>query len=263
MTDELLETVEDGVVTLTMNRPERLNALTMTMLQSLLEAVARADAEPEIGALVLTGSGRGFCAGGDVKGMAEGSERAATLEDRIAPLRQRMEVSKLLHDTAKPTIAMLRGPVAGAGLSLALACDMRIASDTTRITTAFAKVALSGDFGGSWFLTRLVGAAKAKELYLTSPMVEAEEALSLGLVSRLVPDAELETETMALAKGLASGPRITLGYMMANLNAAETEELATVLDLEAEHHARCGMTEDHLEAAAAFVAKRQPVFKGR
>jgi 2-(1,2-epoxy-1,2-dihydrophenyl)acetyl-CoA isomerase len=261
--NELLESTEDGVLTLTMNRPERLNALTMGMLQQLVEAVARAADDPAIGALVLTGSGRGFCAGGDVKSMAEGSERAATLEARIAPLRQRMEVSQLLHDMAKPTIAMLRGPAAGAGLSLALACDMRIASDTTRLTTAFAKVALSGDFGGSWFLTRLVGAAKAKELYLTSPMLEAAEALSVGLVNRVVPDAELEAETMALARGLAAGPRVTLGYMKQNLNAAETESLAAVLDLEAEHHAHCGMTEDHLEAATAFVEKRQPVFKGR
>jgi 2-(1,2-epoxy-1,2-dihydrophenyl)acetyl-CoA isomerase len=263
MENELLESVADGVVTLTLNRPERLNALTMGMLQRLLEAVERAAADPEIGALVLTGAGRGFCAGGDVKSMAEGTERAPTLEARIAPLRQRMEVSQLLHDMTKPTIAMLRGPAAGAGLSLALACDLRIASETTRIITAFAKVALSGDFGGSWFLTRLVGAAKAKELYLTSPTLEAEEALRLGLVNRIVPDAELETETMALAKGLAAGPRITLGYMKQNLNAAETETLAAVLDLEAERHARSGMTEDHLEAAKAFVEKRQPVFKGR
>ena len=263
MTEELLEVVEDGVATITMNRPDALNAVTRDMLGDMHEKVERLAADGAVGAIVLIGAGRAFCAGGDVKAMAAGRDREMSVEERMHNLRSRMEVSRALHEVPVPTIAAIRGPAAGAGLSLALACDLRVASETARLITAFRNVALSGDFGGSWFLSRLVGSAKAKELYLTSPMLEAEEALRLGLVNRVVPDAELEAETMALAKGLAAGPRITLGYMKQNLNAAETAELAQVLDLEAEHHARSGMTEDHLEAAKAFVEKRQPVFKGR
>ncbi len=259
----LLETLEDGVLTLTMNRPDRLNALNAEMLQGLLDAVTRAAADPAVGVVVLAGAGRGFCAGGDVKAMAERGGRSENFDERARDLRRRMEVARLLHEIPKPTIAMLRGPVAGAGLSLALACDLRIASETLRLTTAFAKVALSGDFGGSWFLTRLVGPAKARELYFTSPVLGAAEALALGLVSRAVADAALEAETRALALSLARGPRVTLGYIKQNMNLAEQAGLAELMDAEALRHTRCAETEDHREAAAAFVEKRAPVFKGR
>jgi 2-(1,2-epoxy-1,2-dihydrophenyl)acetyl-CoA isomerase len=156
MESVLLQSREDGVLTLTMNRPDRLNALSQEMLQGLWDALSSAAADREIGAIVLAGAGRGFCAGGDVKAMAEAGGRRDSYDERVQGLRRRMEVARLLHEMAKPTIAMLRGPVAGAGLSLALACDLRIASETARLTTAFAKVALSGDFGGSYFLTQLV-----------------------------------------------------------------------------------------------------------
>jgi len=156
MENVLLQSREDGVLTLTMNRPERLNALTQEMLQELYDALAGVAGDAEIGAIVLAGAGRGFCAGGDVKAMAEAGGRRDSYDRRAQGLRQRMEAARLLHEMPKPTIAMLRGPVAGAGLSLALACDLRIAGDTARLTTAFAKVALSGDFGGSYFLTQLV-----------------------------------------------------------------------------------------------------------
>jgi 2-(1,2-epoxy-1,2-dihydrophenyl)acetyl-CoA isomerase len=163
----------------------------------------------------------------------------------------------------KPTIAMLRGPAAGAGLSLAMACDMRIASDTARLGTAFARVGYSGDFGGSYYLTQLVGTAKARELYFTADLLDAQQALGLGLVNRVVPDARLEEETMALASRLARGPRVAFRYMKRNMNAAESASLKEMLDLEAWHHTRTGMTEDHREAARAFVEKREPQFKGR
>lgn len=263
MTEVLLQSLAEGVLTLTMNRPERLNALSPELVDKLHRALVRAAADREVGAIVLAGAGRAFCAGGDVKAMAEGGPRTDSFEDRAAALRQRMEVSRLLHDMPKPTIAMLRGPSAGAGLSLALACDLRVASETARLTTAFAKVALSGDFGGSYYLTRLVGTAKARELYLTSPILDAEEALRLGLLTRLVPDQALEPETQALAASLARGPRVTLGYMKQNLNLAETAGLAEVMDAEAFRHVRCAQTDDHREAAAAFVEKRAPAFKGR
>ncbi len=263
MSGFLLESTEDGVATLTMNRPEVLNAFTREHIDDLIEAVARHAADPEVGAIVLAGAGRGFCAGGDVKAMAMGLDPRASLEDRTRGLRRRMEVSRMLHEAPKPTIAMVRGPAAGAGLSLALACDLRIASNTIKLSAAFARVGLSGDFGGSYFLTRLVGPAKALELYWTSEALGPDEALALGIVNRVVPDRELEDETRALAVRLASGPRVAYAYMKRNMSAASAGTLTEVLDIEALHHSRCGMTEDHREATKAFVEKREPVFKGR
>ena len=264
MSDDLLEVIKDGVVVLTLNRPERLNAMSGAMLDGLLEALPRLAEDGAVGVVVLTGAGRGFCAGGDVKAMAEGSETTGvTLEERAQGLRARMEVSRWLHEMPKPTIAMVRGAAAGAGLSLALACDLRIAGDSARFGTAFARVGYSGDFGGSFFLTRLVGTAKARELYFTADLLDAHQALGLGLVNRVIADARLEEETLALARRLADGPRVAYRYMKRNLNAAESGTLHDLLDLEAWHHSRCGMTEDHREAAKAFVEKRQPVFRGR
>jgi 2-(1,2-epoxy-1,2-dihydrophenyl)acetyl-CoA isomerase len=264
MTQDLLESVKDGVAVLTLNRPDRLNAMSRPMLDALLAALPRLAADPEVGAVVLTGAGRAFCAGGDVKAMAEGREsEGTTLEERAQALRSRMEVSRWLHEMPMPTIAMVRGAAAGAGLSLALACDLRVAGDTARFAPAFARVGYSGDFGGSWFLTRLVGTARARELYYTADIVDAQQALLLGLANRVVPDARLEEETLALARRLAGGPRVALRYMKRNFNAAETGTLKDSLDLEAWHHTRCGMTEDHREAAKAFVEKREPVFRGR
>ena len=264
MGQELLEELKDKVAVLTLNRPDRLNAMSPPMLDALLEALPRLAADPEIGVVVLTGAGRGFCAGGDVKAMAEGRESiGTTLEEKAQGLRSRMEVSRWLHEMPKPTIAMVRGAAAGAGLSLALACDLRVACDSARFATAFARVGYSGDFGGSWFLTQLVGTAKARELYFTADIMDAQQALALGIVNRVVPDVRLEDETMALAARLARGPRIAYRYMKRNFNAAESGTLKDLLDLEAWHHTRCGMTEDHREAAKAFVEKREPVFRGR
>lgn len=264
MTDHLQERIEDGVAVLTMNRPDSLNAMSDEMMEAMLESLTRLSQDDEIGCVVLTGAGRGFCAGGDVKAMAAGEElAAASLESKVRKLRRAMESSRLLHEMPKPTIAMVRGPAAGAGLSLALACDMRIASETLKMTTAFVNVAYSGDFGGSWYLTQMVGTAKARELYYTADIVLAEEALRMGLVNQVHGDDELEEKTMALAKKLAAGPRITLGYIKRNMNAAETGTYHDQLDLEALHHSRCGMTEDHKEATTAFVEKRAAIFKGR
>jgi 2-(1,2-epoxy-1,2-dihydrophenyl)acetyl-CoA isomerase len=263
MTDHLLQREEDGVAILTMNRPDSLNAMSDEMMSAMLDTLTRLAEDDNIGCVVLTGAGRGFCAGGDVKSMAAGKELAApSLEGKVRKLRRSMETSRLLHEMPKPTIAMVRGPAAGAGLSLALACDMRIASETLKMTTAFVNVAYSGDFGGSWYLTQMVGTAKARELYYTANIVEAEEALRLGMVNQVHPDDELEEKTMALAKKIASGPTVTLGYIKRNMNAAETGTYHDQLDLEALHHSRCGMTEDHKEATKAFVEKRAPVFKG-
>ena len=264
MTQDLIEHVKDGVAVLTMNRPDRLNALSIAMLDAMLEALPRLAADPSVGCLVLTGAGRGFCAGGDVKAMAEGREMAGdTLEERAQGLRAKMETSRWLHEMPKPTLAMVRGAAAGAGLSLALACDLRVAGDSAKFGTAFARVGYSGDFGGSYYLTQLVGTAKARELYYTAELVDAQQALALGLVNRVVPDDRLEDETLALAARIARGPRIAHRYMKRNLNAAERGSLKELLDLEAWHHTRTGQTDDHREAAKAFVEKREPVFRGR
>jgi 2-(1,2-epoxy-1,2-dihydrophenyl)acetyl-CoA isomerase len=259
---ELLETIEDGIATLTFNRPERMNALSTPIMDGLVHGLPRLAGDPAVRVIVLTGAGRAFCAGGDVKSMAEGGERRS-LAEAAAHLRARMEVSRILHEVPKPTIAMINGPAAGAGLAFALACDLRIAGASARLVTAFVKVGLSGDFGGSFFMTKLVGTAKARELYFTGRAVEADEALSLGLVNRVVPDEELPTATMELARSLASGPSIALSLMKRNLNCAESGGLSELLDLEAANMVQAARTKDHREAARAFVEKRAPIFTGR
>jgi len=259
---DLIETIEDGVATLTFNRPERMNALSTPIMEGLLHGLPRLAGDPGVRVIVLTGAGRAFCAGGDVKSMAEGGEERSAAE-ATARLRSRMEVSRILHELPKPTIAMVNGPAAGAGLAFALACDLRIASASARLVTAFVKVGFSGDFGGSFFLTRLVGTAKARELYFTGRPVDAQEALSLGLVNRVVPDDQLADATMELARSLAQGPQIALSLMKRNLNCAESSGLAELLDLEAANQVLTGRTEDHREAAKAFVEKRAPMFIGR
>jgi len=259
---DLIETVEHGVATLTFNRPERMNALSTPIMEGLLQGLPRLAGDPAVRVIVLTGAGRAFCAGGDVKSMAEGGERRSAAE-ATAHLRSRMEVSRILHELPKPTIAMINGPAAGAGLAFALACDLRIAGASASLVTAFVKVGLSGDFGGSFFLTRLVGTAKARELYFTGRPIDAQEALSLGLVNRVVADDQLGDTTMELAKSLAQGPHIALSLMKRNMNCAEAAGLAELLDVEAVNMVQATRTEDHREAAKAFVEKRAPVFVGR
>jgi len=262
MDQHLIETIQQGVATLTLNRPDRLNALSVPIMEGLLEALPRLAADAAVGAIVLTGAGRAFCAGGDVKRMAA-EEVARSGEEAVALLRSRMEVSRLLHEIPKPTIAMVNGPAAGAGMALALACDLRIAGQSARFVTAFVNVGFSGDFGGSYFLSRLIGTGKARELYFTADPLDASQALALGVVNRVVPDAELAETTSAFARKLANGPRIALSLMKQNFNAAETGTLAELLDLEARRQIETGQTADHKEAARAFVEKRAPVFTGR
>ncbi|HLJ06684.1 MAG TPA: enoyl-CoA hydratase [Acetobacteraceae bacterium] len=265
MTDELLYRLENRVALLTLNRPERLNALTKDMMAALRARLAEIAVDDTVGCLVLTGAGNAFCAGGDVrvqaKVAAEGSPE--TPEQRTDTLRASMEASRLLHEMPKPTIAMVNGVAAGAGLSLALACDLRIAGRSARMTTAFAKVGLSGDYGGTWFLTQLVGSAKARELYFLSDVLDSTQIDALGLANRVVGDDELVAETMALAEKLGNGPSVALRYMKRNLNVAERGTLSEGLDSEAYGMLRARASDDHKEAARAFVEKRKPEFKGR
>ncbi len=260
MTD-LTETIEDGVAVLTMNRPDRLNAFSAAMLDAMHEALTRLGTDRAVGAIILTGAGRGFCAGGDVKTMGARAER--TFEDRLDGLNAMHRTSLLFRTIPKVVIAAVNGPAFGAGLGVAMACDLRIAARSAKFGTAFGGIGYSGDFGGSWLLTQLVGTAKARELYLLGGQIDAAEAERIGLVNRVVEDDQLPLEAMAMARRVAGGPRIAFGYMKQNLHAAETEPFAAVLAMEAIHQARAGQTEDHLEAVTAFVEKRKPVFRGR
>ncbi len=265
MGDELLYRQESRVAVITLNRPERLNALTKEMMQRLRERLSAYAVDEAVGCVVLTGAGGAFCAGGDVRAQARVAAEGGveTPERRADLLRVSMEASRLLHEMPKPTIAMVNGVAAGAGLSLALACDLRIAGRSARMTTAFAKVGLSGDYGGTWFLTQLVGTAKARELYFLSDVLDAARIEAMGLVNRVVADAALVAETMTLAERLANGPSVALRYIKRNLNVAEYGDLAAGLDSEAYGMLRCRASEDHKEAAQAFVEKRPPAFKGR
>jgi 2-(1,2-epoxy-1,2-dihydrophenyl)acetyl-CoA isomerase len=266
MTTHLIESFDEGIATLTMNRPEARNALSGEMMRALHDAATRLAVDPKVRLVVLTGAGNAFCAGGDVKGFVANNDdpgNAPSFDDRVSSLRASSELSRLLHDMPKPTLAVIPGPAAGAGLSIALACDMRIAANEAKLTTAFSKIGASGDFGGSYFLTKLVGPSKARELYFTADVISGAEAARLGIVSRAVPAAELEHEAALLARRLASLPTVALGYIKRNIGVAEKGSLVDVLDTEAIHMVRSMATDDHKAAALAFVEKRPPVFRGR
>src|SRR5438270_9332248 len=239
-TEDLLGEVDDGVAVLTLNRPERRNAFSPAMVNALARTLADIERDESVGAVVLTGAGGAFCAGGDVKAMASddalfGPQLSYDDKINLQRLSQRATAVKLWQ-MAKPTIAMLPGAAAGAGLSLALACDLRYAADNAVMTTAFARVGFAGDYGGTWFMSRLVGSAKAKELYFFSERIDAREAERLGLVNAVFPADTLSDEVMQRARRLANGPRVALRYMKENLNRAVNGELAESSDLEVTHH---------------------------
>ncbi len=266
-TEDLLANLDDGVLTLTLNRPEARNAMTGAMTAALADQLAWAEFARDVKCVVLTGAGKGFCAGGDVKGMAAsggGTVGDNTIDGAIHRQRvnQRATAGKLFK-MPKPTIAALPGAAAGAGLALALACDLRIMATNAVMTTAFAKVGFSGDYGGTYFLTQLVGSAKARELYYLSDRVSADEALALGLTNWVSAPEDLEAKTREIALRLATGPTVAYRYMKENLNRAMAGDVDDCLDLEATHHVHCGQTEDHRNATKAFVEKRAPVFVGR
>ncbi len=260
-TDQLLCQVDERAARVTLNRPEARNALSMELKQALYELLPRLEADPDVGCLLLTGAGRAFCAGGDTRLMARDG-RPASMEDRQRQLRWEHRVPARLHLMGKPVVCALPGAAAGAGFSLALACDIRIMARSAFLVTSFTRLGLSGDYGGSWFLTQLVGPARAREIYFTSERVSAEECERLGLANRVVPDEELEKESTALAKQLAAGPPIALRYMKENLNRALEADLETCLDAEADRMVRGAMTEDYQEAVRAFQEKRKPDFRG-
>jgi len=262
MSDDVLFEITDRVATLTLNRPERLNALSDAMLDAAIAHVRRCATDGDVGALVVTGAGRGFCAGGDISAM-RGAAAGRSYEDHVDRQREIHELSALLADIPKVTIAAVNGPAAGAGLGIALSCDLCFASDRARFGTAFARVAFSGDFGITWQLTRRVGPAKAKELLFLAEMMSADEALRLGLVNRVFPHDAFPEAVRDIARRIAHGPVVAFRYMKQNVNRALTEDFRMLLDREASTHLRCAQTADHREGVAAFLEKREPRFQGR
>ena len=261
----LIGDLRGGVATLTLNRPEARNALSDELTPALRRMIARLGNDPSVGALVITGAGTAFCAGGDVKGMGGDPERERTRErsagEKVLELQQRQRtLTGVLVGLPIPTIAALPGPAAGAGLSIALACDIRFAAASAFVTTGYARVGLSGDYGINWLLTRLVGTAKARELMFTADRVDAQTCLRIGIVNRVFADESLRSETAAFAARLAAGPRQAIALMKQNLERALTSDFPRALDAEAELLVRAAATEDHREAVRAFVEKRPPEF---
>jgi 2-(1,2-epoxy-1,2-dihydrophenyl)acetyl-CoA isomerase len=259
---DILTDVRDRVATLTLNRPEKMNALGPELLSNSIATLKDWGRDPEIGAVVVTGSGRAFCAGGDVSAMAQaGVEK--TLEQRVDGLREAQELSWLLYNLPKVTIAAVNGAAVGAGLGIALACDLRIAASGAKFGTAYAKVGFGGDFGTTWLLTHYAGAPKAKELFFLADNIDAAEAHRIGLVNRVLEAGELMGEVEKMASRIAHGPLTSYRYMKANVNLAATVDFRTLMEREAETHLRCGMTDDHREGVRAFLEKRAANFSGR
>lgn len=265
-THELLCEIRDRVAVITLNRPEARNALSDHLTPALRTMIRVCGENRDVGALLITGAGTAFCSGGDVKGMGAHRKQSTldmSFDERVADLQERQRLlTGALVAVRKPTIAALPGPAAGAGLAIAMACDIRIAAQSAFVSTGYLRVGLSGDYGIAWLLTRLVGTARARELMFTAEKVEAERAERIGLFNRVVPDAELRDAAFALARDMAQGPTLALRAMKDNLDEALAFDFATSRDHEAERLIRGTMTADHREAVQAFIEKRKPNFKG-
>jgi 2-(1,2-epoxy-1,2-dihydrophenyl)acetyl-CoA isomerase len=262
--------VADGVATITLNRPESMNTMGGELLPLTNAYLARAASDGDVRAVVLTGTGRAFCAGGDLRDMAAGNRGApgqaigpGSVSRAITDLRYHMRSSQLLREMPRITIAAINGACAGAGFSWACACDLRYAAESAVFNSAFLTAGLSGDFGGTWTLPRIVGPAKARELYLMPEKFRADEALRIGLVTAVVPDDEFAAFVRDKATRAASFAPLTAASIKANLNDADHVSFSEALDREADRHIRSGLTEDSREAAKAFLEKRAPTFTGR
>jgi 2-(1,2-epoxy-1,2-dihydrophenyl)acetyl-CoA isomerase len=273
--DTLLTRTDDlGVLTLTFNAPAVKNALDTAAQRRLVTLLQDAARDPGVKVLVVTGTGHAFCTGADVRSMGAPDPHDALAqkwgdtavwqqaEARIDRLRRFSQASVLLHRMGKPTIAMVRGPAAGMGFSMALACDFRIASRNASLHSAFARIGMPGDYGGTYFLTKLVGPSRAKEIYMLGDKVDAEAGLRLGLFNRVVEDADLEAETNGFAHRLAAGPPVALRYIKENVDAALDGTLESAIDMECRNMIRARLTEDAKEAMKAFLEKREPRFEG-
>jgi len=265
-TPELLAEVTNSVGILTLNRPDRRNALYFPVIDALASVLAEWERDPTIGAIVITGAGSAFSAGGDIKVMSNDLEGREAVSYDIAVheqrLRQRATTERLMR-MPKITIAAIPGAAAGMGLSLALACDLRYASRSAVLTTAFGKVGLSGDYGASWLLTQIVGSARARQMLYFSEIVSADDAKAIGLINDVFADDDLLDGARQRAEQIAAGPLVAYRYMKENLNRAMGDGLRDAMDLEVTHHFHFMSTADHREATSAFVEKRPPRFRGR
>jgi 2-(1,2-epoxy-1,2-dihydrophenyl)acetyl-CoA isomerase len=261
---DVLCAVEDGVATVTLNRPDRLNAMGGEMLPLALSTLERLAADDAVTVVVLTGAGRGFCAGGDLAGPLPAALRADSVDGSIGALRYLMRSAQLLREMPKITIAAINGACAGAGLAWACACDLRYAVSTAKFATGFVDAGLSGDFGGTWTLPRIAGAAKARELYFLGERFEAAEAERIGLVARVLPDLEsLSAHVGDVTRKLRGKAPLALRAIKQNFEDAERCSFSEAMDHEADRHVRASRSADAREAARAFVEKRAPRFEGR
>jgi len=253
--------VESGVATITLNNQKKRNALSDELTPALRSVLSKLEDEKSVRCLILTGSGESFCSGGDISsmsGMGKGQE-----SDKVEILRMRQRTLTLrLYNLKKPTIAALTGPAAGAGLALALACDLRYAVENTFVTTGYGKIGLSGDYGGTWLLANLTNIAIAKEMYFTSRRVSSEECYRLGIFNQIFTPSEFENKVGGIANDLANAAPIALNYMKENLNSVPDSTLSELLDREAKNLYRCAETEDHKTAIKAFMEKKSASFKG-
>ncbi len=265
-TDHLLVEQQDNIAIITLNRPEARNALSDQLATALRKAIAWAGEDDSVGALVITGAGSSFCAGGDVKGMGarENVGPPPSLHEQyVALVARHKEMAGAIYKMRKPTLAALPGAAAGAGMSISLACDVRVASDNAFLTTAYARIGLSGDYGVAWLLTRVVGPARARELLMTCERVQADKAERIGLVNRVVPADSLMSEALALAKQLAGGPPVAIRYIKDNIDDAYIVDHDTAIEREADRLLKSRSTNDHREAVKAFAEKREPNFTGK
>lgn len=261
MADELLYEVKDRVATLTLNRPDKLNAFTGPMIERWAWALSEAQRDPDVNVVVVTGAGKAFCSGGDVARMGQGEP--TPLDHKNMLWEHIHRVPKALEQMDKPVIAMVNGVAVGAGMGMAVMCDLRIASDAARFSTGYVRVGLVPGDGDTYFLPRLVGSAKALELLWTADFIEAPEAERLGIVNRVVPADRLAEETFALARKIADGPQVPIRMIKRLVYQSLRLDLRTHLDLVSSHMAVVRDTEDHKEGVQAFKEKRPPKFKGR
>lgn len=261
MENNLLIDISNNILNIKFNRPESRNAITRDMFEKLLKTLENCKKNNSIRAIFLSGAGDAFSAGGDVKDMAT-REDNSSLQEKTYNLRRIMGISELLYSLPIPTISIINGPAAGAAFAIALSCDMRIATNNAKFVTAFSKIAFSGDFGGSFFLTKIVGTAKARELYYLSDIIDASEAKSLGIVNKVIEESNIDDYVKAMKLKFQNLPPIAIKYMKKNLNNAELGNLDLSLNDEALYMMICSETEDHKNAAKAFVNKEKVVFKG-
>ncbi|HPU50910.1 MAG TPA: enoyl-CoA hydratase-related protein [Burkholderiaceae bacterium] len=264
-TNQLLCEIREGVALITLNRPEARNAMSPELTPALSRMIKERGEDPRVGALLITGAGTAFCAGGDVKGMGDNSsQKSLSDEERSAGMIERhRRLTGALVAVRKPTIAALPGAAAGAGLAIALACDIRVAAKSAFVSAGYSKIGLSGDYGVAWLLTRAVGSPIAREMMFTSDRVDSARGERIGLFNRVVDDARLQEEAFALARSIAQGPAVALRLIKDNLDEARDIDHDTALTREAQRLVKAAHTEDHREAVRAFVEKRKPVFTGR